>query len=65
MKRLKRITTVILTFLMLFSLGNGVFAGQAVYAADTETIVGDEVEKVTTDLNLLLLKMNQRLILQL
>jgi len=45
MKRFKRITTVILTFLMLFSLGDGVLIGQAVYAADTETIVGNEVGK--------------------
>lgn len=45
MKRLKRITTVILTFLMLFSLGDGVFTGQAVYGEETETAVGNEVGK--------------------
>lgn len=45
MKRLKRITTVILTFFMLFSLSNGAFFGQTIYAADTETVVGNEVGK--------------------
>ncbi|MDF2671932.1 MAG: peptidase [Clostridiales bacterium] len=41
----KRIVSVILTFLMLFSLCNGAFVNNIVYAADTDITIGNEVGK--------------------
>lgn len=39
----KRITSIILTFIMTFALFNGVFAAPTVYAADTEITVGNQI----------------------
>lgn len=45
MIRLKKVTTVVLTFFMVFSLCNGAFIGQTVYAADADITVGNEIGK--------------------